>query len=594
MPSIDLNLNSLSIDKSGRATFSGLGSGIDFRAAVDAIVAAKKIPVDRLERRISANEAKVAAFQGLRSLLLGLRGAADRLRGAISLDGAGDVFKAKQAFASTRRADSTAPSAPTDLIGLTVTNAAQATSHGVEIVQVAAAHKVASATVDGARGDALGHAGTIEINGRAITIAATDSLLDVRDRINGANTGTDATGVGASVVSISATEHVLVLTAAKTGADNAIAVADAAGTVLQDLGVTDGGGAFQNELQAAQNAKLKVDGLAATIERPSNTIDDLFQGVTLSLFKAEPGTTIEVSVERNLSEVKGAVVGLVDAYNAVRTFINEQVQSKGATQEDDATYGALYGASALSDVRGRLSAVLGAGVEGLAEGFSVLAQIGITVRTGGEVSDPTLANTLKVDEVKLDEALLNRPDEVRRLFAFEASSSSPDVVVLGYGNATRHGAAGYALNVAVSGGVITSANVGGAADGSDDGSVRVDGRVLTVLTGGAEGLKLLYAGAGDASGVRLDVTVGFGAQLHRAVDALVDAGTGLIANEVSSLEGQNGLAEQRVERLSERIERERDRLLARFVAMETALTTMNRLLESLEQQIDAAFGKNRS
>jgi hypothetical protein len=30
-------------------------------------------------------------------------------------------------------------------------------------------------------------------------------------------------------------------------------------------------------------------------------------------------------------------------------------------------------------------------------------------------------------------------------------------------------------------------------------------------------------------------------------------------------------------------------LLERFVAMETALTKMNRLLESLRQQIDAAF-----
>ena len=81
-----------------------------------------------------------------------------------------------------------------------MTNAAPATSHTLEIEQTASAHKVAGDTLAVTTTDPLGFAGTIEINGQAITIDAADDILEVRDRINGANKGDNATGVTASVV----------------------------------------------------------------------------------------------------------------------------------------------------------------------------------------------------------------------------------------------------------------------------------------------------------------------------------------------------------------------------------------------------------
>ena len=157
-----------------------------------------------------------------------------------------------------------------------------------------------------------------------------------------------------------------------------------------------------------------------------------------------------------------------------------------------------------------------------------------------------------------------------------------------------YSASGYQLNVAYSGGAIISANIGGAADGSDDGSISVDGNVLTVVDGPAKGLKLLFTGARSASGMQLDLSIGLGTQVYDAVDALATRRSGLIAGEIGSLEGQNELGTARIERLEERLERERERLLERFVAMETALTTMNRLLDSLRQQIDAVFGERQA
>jgi len=120
--------------------------------------------------------------------------------------------------------------------------------------------------------------------------------------------------------------------------------------------------------------------------------------------------------------------------------------------------------------------------------------------------------------------------------------------------------------------------------------VAVEGNVLTVVDGPAKGLKLLFTGGAPVGGVQIDLSIGLGPQIYHAVDALADEAGGLIAAEIDSLQGQNELGTARMERLEERLERERERLLERFVAMETALATMNRLLESLRQQIDASFG----
>jgi flagellar hook-associated protein 2 len=587
----NINFDSLKVDSSGRASFSGLGTGIDIQGTVDSIIAAKRIPIDRIEQRISDNQAKVAALKDLNGLAQTLKGAVDKLRGTISFDRSADIFEAKQAFATTSRGDSQAPSAAADIVGVTLTNAAQATGHSVEVQQVAAAHKVASDSVAAALDDALGLAGTFEINGQAITVEATDSLFDLRDRINAANAGADATGVTASIVSISDNEQVLILTADETGTDATISAADTTGSVLQDLGLTDGLGGFQNQLQEPLNAELLVDGLATVIERQSNTIDDIFTGVTLSLFKAEAGTTIKLDVERDLNQVKSAIVDFVDAYNELRSFINQQALTE-VPEDDETGAGVLAGTSALSEVRSRLSAAIGAAVDAADPTLAVLAQIGITFQSAGQVGDPLLANTLAIDESKLDDALLTQTDAVRALFSFQMSSSSPNVALVGFDGTTSYSDGGYTLNVAYAGGAIVSANINGAADGSDDGSVVVTGKLLKVVEGGAEGLQLLYTGTSAASGIQLDLSVGIGAQIYSAVAGLVNETSGLLTNEIDGLESQNDLGQARIERLEERLERERERLLERFVAMETALTTMNRLLASLRQQIDSAFNND--
>ena len=547
---MEVNFDSIKIDDSGRVSFSGLGSGIDFIGAVDTIIEAKRIPVDRLETKIESNEAKIAAYQEFRSVLNAFQSSFANIRGAATVRNSADIFSAKEAFASVSRTDGATPSSATALLGVTITNAAVVGSHNIEILQTAAAHKISSdafASTSTALGLTEGDQFTIE--GKVITVSAGDTLLSLRDRINNANTGTTPTKVSASIVSVSTTEHYLVLTKDVTG--SSITISDTTGTPLQTVGILTSAPAIKNELQAAQKARFYADGLIdktnkiyesapqssasntlgsggtirfddgtttldltyltgdtiqgladkingdgtlttmgisasvvtegaqvrlkiqttgdaftmtetgggsvltdlnignarLLIERDTNSVTDLFAGVTLSLFQAEVGTNIKIDIEQDLNAIKAELQSFVDAFNALKTFINthsEIDETTGETNED----AVLFGARTLSAIDGEIARIIGSGTQGVSSGFTVLAQIGIDFINNSALSDPLLANTIEIDNEKLDTALLNNIDDVRRLFTFDFSSSDPRLVYLTSTGQTVYSASGYTLNVA--------------------------------------------------------------------------------------------------------------------------------------------------
>ena len=535
----NLNLNSLTVDSSGRASFSGLGTGIDFQGAVDSIIKAKHAPIDRIEQKITDNQAKIAALQDLRTHALALQTAADKLRGKISFDGSANIFEAKQAFATASRADSQTPSSADSLVGVTVTNAAQATTHTIEVQQIAIANKVASGSIAAGLNDPLGVSGSFQINGQTITADPTDTVLGLRDRINAANAGASPTGVTASIVSISATEQVLILTADKTGTDAAITAADTSGSVLQDLGVIDGTGAFQAELQPAQNARILVDGLGTTVERQSNTIDDAFAGVTLNLFKAEPGTTVKVDVERDLNQVKSAIVDFVDAYNELRTYINQQARDRRPrgrrdrrrrARRDQRPVGCPLAALGRDRRRGRWR-----------RARSSRCWRRSASRSRPRARSPTRPRPTRWRSTRPSSTTpcSTRPTRCARCSASRcrarartrswpdstATPASPPAAIRST-SPTRAARSSRPTSTARPTAATTAA-------------WQVSGNVLKVISGGAKGLQMLYNGTSSASGIHLDLSVGVGAKLYNAVGGLADDSTGLIANEVNNLQGQN-------------------------------------------------------
>ncbi|MBK1671520.1 hypothetical protein CKO28_26330 [Rhodovibrio sodomensis] len=269
---VDALGGSVRVDSNGRTTVTGAGSDIDFGATVEKIVEAKRRPAVRLENRIAENQVKVDAMTDLQNRLSTLQQAADQLRGKPTFDNSGNVFEAKEGFLTATRNDSLQASTATSIMTANVENAAQPGSYDLEVLRTAQGQQVAGGSVASASTaldsvDNLGGSftgGTFTVNGRKVAVAATDSLLDVRDKINAANSGNNATGVNAQVVSISDSEAILTLTAETPG--ETIGLEETGGSPLRDLGiiVDDGSGTgdFKNELRQAESSIFRINGLS--------------------------------------------------------------------------------------------------------------------------------------------------------------------------------------------------------------------------------------------------------------------------------------------------------------------------------------------
>ncbi len=553
-----INLNNISVDPTtGRVSLSGAQSGVDYQSIINSIIAARHIPIDTIQTDVTDNQAKVSAFNDLNTMLTSLQSSLSNLYGAVSFQNANNDFATKQVFASTARADGQTPPDAATLIGVSADNSATVEQHSIEILSTAKSEKISSSNFSSAT-TALSTLtgltdGSFQINGTTINVFATDTLQDVRDRIKAADQGANATGVTASIVSVTSTQNVLVLTSDKTGVANTINLSNETGGALSSLGISsDGGATFTNELQVAQDARLKVDGLkdpthyesnslvsqtttlshylntapstgsfnltvggntqtinydASTdtlqtlankintafgtnvasitgdasgyrleidgsgstvttndtngllgdlgvdnlqvVTRPTNSITDLIPGLNISLYNAQEGTTVNLSVEQNLSGLTTDIQSFVTAYNNVRQFINKQNTTDPNTGLQDSTSsGPLFDSPVLSQVQTMLSTIIGSGVAGVDVAASTLAQIGINFVDNTTVTDPSMKDTLTVDTTALGNALTANPQGVQNLLAFGFSSSDARLSLSNFTGDTTYSPNGYAVNIA--------------------------------------------------------------------------------------------------------------------------------------------------
>jgi flagellar hook-associated protein 2 len=553
----------------GQTRLTGTSSNLDTDAIVAAAYAAKRQPAVRLEQRISTNQARATALGELRSLLGTLKDSVAGLRNPPGLLGANDnAFESKQAFLSTSSA-----TAPADLVGVTVANKATAGSFGLEVQRLAAAHKVVARPLGGAT-QTLANAwnggatfsGTLELGlaGGAKATVAVDGAMDVNDLRAAINAVSDRTGVAASVLAVSDTDRRLILTAADTG--KAIELADAGGDgITALLGATD--------LQAPQTARLLVDGVA--VERTGNRVADVVDGVTFDLYQAEPGTVVGVKVEPSLASAKQAIQGFVAAYNALRDFTLQQgaVSTDGKVADD----AVLFGDRTLRSVTQTLSALVGGATPGLGAGtMTTLRDVGISMVEGGR---------LKLDETALDGRLLGKLGEVRRVFEFGASSSSGDLSVYARTNALADTSFTVAITDADGDGQAESATIDGVAALLSGGTIQgADGTAY-------EGLKLIWTGSGSAA-IDMRVSPGVADRLYNALDQVLDLTGGPLQRAMGELDAANSDYGRRIDQINERADQARKRLMARFSAMESALSLAKTMLTQVRAQMDATNGQN--
>ncbi|WP_296987893.1 flagellar filament capping protein FliD [Thalassospira sp. UBA1131] len=586
-----LNLNNIYVGDNGRVQLSGGSSNIDFVDTVDKMIAARRIPADNLEKRIEANDEKIAALKELQTLVGTLKDSMANLYGATSFDNSRNIFESKQIFASTNNTTEAG-----SLIGVVASNAAETGSYKFEINQVASKHKLSSNTQSvAASADVTGltGTGTFTITGgtgsSSVTVAAGDTLQDIRDKINNVK---DTTGIQASVVKVSETESTLILTSVEEGEANRMSFSDDSGSVLQSLGVLTDPTTINaaNVIDDGNNASITLDGI--TVTRGSNEFSDLIDGLSISLYDAEPGTEITIEIEQDLNQAKTAILNFVEAYNAVQTFINEKTfvdPTTGESSED----AVLLGNTSVKGIESALQQIAGSFANGVTDrpdkdDYSVLAEIGLDFVAYGANEDPMLSKTIDLDEAALNEALLNEPQEVMELFLFRGKSDNSDVTMTGFDGKTN--AATYEFNIDASGGVINSVTY----------DITVNGVTTTgknaVVSGNsirtADGLRLFYGGDANASDTATVTTsIGIGAQFYFELDSILDEEDGSLTQAISDLEVQSTSYEEKVDRIDERLTRQREVLMDQFIAMESALARMKNIQSSLDELMAAGRDK---
>lgn len=533
---------------------SDSGTGIDYSALIEAKVASRLTRADRIDTTITENEATISAYSDLQELLLAMNDAIDGLRNRSTSTGASEnLFSQRTAYVSDD-----------DVLSVTADDDTEEGTYLIEVQQIATKHKISSDATS-SRTDSMELSGSFTIGldgGEAVTIEVEtdDTLEEIRDSINAQKS---TSGVTASIVQVDDGSYQLILTGTETGQE--ISLTDGDGGVLAGLGLVDDDGAIANELVAAQDAIIVVDGV--TITRDTNSIDDAIDGLTIDLYAASEGDTISVEVGTDLSSIKTALTDFVDAYNAYRDFaLQQQATSSDGTASEDAT---LFSDSLLRQVNTAVYEALNTSITTSDGDFLSLADLGLTFDS---------SNNLELDEDTLNSILIDNIDGVRQLLGLNMESSSSQLSLLRYGDDVT--ATSFTLDITVEDGSVTSASVNG-----DDSLFTVSGSRLIGKEGTAyEGLVLVWSGSSGS--VDVSLSQGLADKLYSAVEAVADEYDGDIQAMVDKLETENTQLTTRSDTIKDNAESYRSRLTAYYARLEAAAETANLLLQQLTYSED--------
>ncbi|MDR2741809.1 MAG: flagellar filament capping protein FliD [Treponema sp.] len=189
-----------------------------------------------------------------------------------------------------------------------------------------------------------------------------------------------------------------------------------------------------NAVSTARDAVISMDGIE--ISRPSNTIDDLVPGVTLTV-KVPSDKPVKLEVVPDRESVKETIIALVGNYNRLMAEMNVLTRnddrligelsylSPEEQEEMRKKMGVFSGESTLAQFRMGLQRVAaGSYLTSMERDLTMLPQIGIgtDVRKAGATTgyDPSrLRGYLEIDEKTLDAALETKLPAIQQLFGYD-------------------------------------------------------------------------------------------------------------------------------------------------------------------------------
>jgi len=389
---------------SGTISSLGVGSGLDSNAIVTKLVALERQPITNLQTAAAKIQTKISAFGQIQSAVSTLHDAAQKLANP-------SIWSST----TSSSADSAAVSFSTD------TGAATG-NYAVSISSLATTQSIVTKTALASSTSTLG-SGTLTIDTGTwsgttfntksgstavnVNIASTDTLENIRDKINGANAG-----VTASIVNDSSGAR-LTISSSTTGAANGFRItasdggdgnnADDAG--LSSLAYDPANATAGTTLtQTAGDAAATINGVGVTSS--SNKFSNVLTGISFTVGKVTKNGTVDtpvnVTVTQDNDTITKAINDFATSYSALATLLQNDTKYDSDTQ----TAGPLQGDSTAVSLLNQFRTAIGSSTPASSV-FSTLSSIGVEIQTGGALS---------VNSTKLSNALGNL-SEVKKLFS---------------------------------------------------------------------------------------------------------------------------------------------------------------------------------
>jgi len=266
----------------GTFAVGGLISGLNWYDVIDQLMDIEHRRVDLLEDKKSEYQTKFSTWGTVSSKL------SDFLSKV-------QVLNSLSTMGAMR-----ASSNDEDILTATATSSASIGSYSIIVSALAQAHKISSDEFN-SLSETLGYSGEILINGEAVAIETTDTLSDLKDRINNADAGVKAT-----ILKVSDEAYRLILTRDETGSTE-ISLADVnGGTILEDLGLANTSDSSQDSslwfadttstIKSLIGSSVSFTSQTVTINGTNVSIDlsqDSLQDIKDKLMAAGIGATIE-------------------------------------------------------------------------------------------------------------------------------------------------------------------------------------------------------------------------------------------------------------------------------------------------------------
>ena len=544
------------------------GSGLNVTQIVDALVDAERVPKQKqIDEAKETATVKISALGSLKNELSVFQTNANTLDGQIGL-----ALSSSTSNVALSRTDSSLASEFSHTINVSSIATAQVLNFnngGSGFSSTTADIGIDSLTIDlGTWGSGPAFTG----NGTSSTLSLTagsTSITDVKDAINNAGIG-----VTASIIEVSTGNYSIMLKSPE-GVANAMRVTtslsgSAVNVMKYDPQNTGSLGDTATQVVSASDAAFTIDGISVT--RPSNTITDLFSGVTLKLDNvsaSDIGTNQTISSRYDEADALTTLETVVSEVNYLLSFLKEQ-SKPGSNGEDG---GPLHNDHFIRFTENKIKNLTSTAIQGYADESIYLSNFGVVTELDG---------TLSIDKNRFSEYFSENPEH------FAAITTS----MIRTGDAGITGSAPTDLftpgvyGLTISSGTATLTDSNSTSDTMSAGTNRFGYANSTI---GATGLIL------DTSKTTASTNVYMGRSVLQNLSKYVDdvlALNGDIDQKIFNLEDDVDDLVKEQEILDLQIANQRALYVEKFTAMETAVASFKKTGEFLDNLIKSWNSNN--